>query len=325
MVIMALPNDVERYREVYNRPGLENDPHRGALLWDSKGISADAAGQNVYNYFQRTAGREPTASELAQFVPIMQGSYTHGNAAISGYLDMESRRPGALAEKAPEYSGQVNEVFREMLGREARPDEAEHFGTLLASKNVDAYGLRDFLKGSDEYQTSADTKFRSGLASELEGYDTKFFDKAKENVFSRFANNNQGSRSSALDFALTDLMGQIAEKRGSYLADLSARQYGGNKDLALSNYRSSMDRYLGEQDFARNRGYQNIDRSFDRAREIEDFYRQKGIYDESRDGSSTLHTKDWINIGLGGANTAAQAYQARQMGGGRPGFSYLDY
>jgi hypothetical protein len=330
---MALPNDVERYREVYNRPGLENDPHRGALLWDSKGISADAAGQNVYNYFQRTAGREPTASELAQFVPIYQGSYTHGNAAISGYLDMESRRPGNMAEKAPEYSDEVQKVFREMLGRDAREDELQHFGSKLATKDVDAYGLRNFLKGSEEYQAAEDTKFRSGLSSELQGYDTSFFDKAKENVLSRFANSGTlggSARSSALDFALTDLMGQIAEKRGSYLADLSSRQYAGNKDLAISNYRGGMDRYLDDMDAQRDRGYQNIDRSFGRAQELEDYNRQMNDFRSM--GSRRREPWGQIVGGtlgsiVGGVKGGPQGANAGwQVGSGiGGGFDYLSY
>jgi hypothetical protein len=328
------PNLVDRYREVYNRPELANDPHRGALLWDSKGTSADAAGQNVYNYFQQTVGRDPTSSELAQFIPIMQGSYTHGNSAISSYLDMQAQRPGALADKAPTFAPQVNDVFQTVLGRQPDKEELSHFGSLLASGNVDAYGLRDFLKGSSEFQTAEDTKFRGGLASELQGYDNQFFDKAKENVLSRFANNGTmggSARSSALDFALTDLMGQIAEKRGSYLADLSSRQYGGNKDLAISNYRGTMDRYLDDVNAERNRGYQNIDRAYGRSQEIDDYNRQQRSYLQSQDGSGVLHTKDWIALGMGGLNTAAQAYQGYQMGnmgrapGGGGGGGYQPY
>lgn len=315
------PNLIERYREVYNRPEVQNDPNRGSLLWDPNGVSGDSAGQKVYNYFMSTAGREPTSSELAKFTPIFQGSYTEGNAAISAYLDLEAQKPGALVQKAPQYSEQVNKIFQSNLGREATADELTHFGTLLASGNVDAYGLQEFVKGTDEYQTAADKKFRGSLATELEGYDTSFFNKAKENVLSRFAQNGTLG-SSALDFALTDLMGQIAEKRGSYLADLSARQYGGNKDLALSNYRGTMDRYLDETNAERARGYSDINRAFGRSNDIQDYYTQMRGYRQSQDGRNVLHTKDWIGLGLAGANTAAQAYTGYQTG---KGFNYFDY
>lgn len=315
------PNLVERYREVYNRPEVQNDPNRGALLWDSKGISPDSAGQQAYNYFVSTAGREPTSSELAKFTPLYQGSYTEGNAAISAYLDLEAQKPGALAQKAPQYSEQVNKIFQSNLGRDATADELTHFGTLLASGNVDAYGLQEFVKGTDEYQTAADKKFRGSLATELEESDTRFFNKAKENVLSRFAQNGTLG-SSALDFALTDLMGQIAEKRGSYLADLSAKQYGGNKDLALSNYRGTMDRYLDETNAERARGYSDINRAYGRSNDIQDYYTQMRGYRQSQDGRNVLHTKDWIGLGLAGANTAAQAYTGYQTG---KGFNYFDY
>ena len=314
------PKLIDRYREVLQRPEVQGDANRAALLWDSQGRSNDWAGQNVYGNFVRMVGREPTEQELAQFIPIYQGSYNQGNAALANFAQYESQRPENLQKKAPQYADQVNQQFQGMLGRQATPEEINHFGGLLASGNTDAYQLQDFLRGTTEFQGAEDKKFRGGLASELEGYDTSFFNKAKENVISRFGDTGGlQNRSSALDFALTDLMGQIAEKRGSYLANLSSQQYGGNKDLALGNYRGAQDQYLNEMNQRRGNSYNQFLGNQNRANEIGDYYRQAEDYRQSQQGRDALHTRDWINLGLYAGNTTAQAYVASQTGGASMG------
>lgn len=310
---------VDRYAEVYNRPGLQGQPNRGALLWDSTGQSYDSAGQSAYNAFQEIVGRAPSEIELNQFIPIFQGAYTQGRAAVSNFAQLESQRPENLRKNSAQYTDQVSRVFQSMVGRAPSEDEISHFGGLMASGEVDAYTLQDFLRGTPEYQGQQDTKFRGQLSDELVNSDVKYFDRAKQSVLGQFMRNGTG-QSSALDSALTDLMGQIAEKRQNYLSNLSANQYQGNKDLALGNYNNAMDQFINERNYNRGIRQNAFDQNYSRANEIGDYYRQANDYRQSQQGRDALHTRDWINLGLGVGNTAAQAYMAGKGGGA---FSYL--
>lgn len=308
------PNLIERYREVYNRPEVAGDANRAALLWDSQGQSADWAGQNAYGNFLQIVGREPTLNELHQLIPIYQGGYAQGNAAVANYAQMQEQNPRNLAEKAPQYADDVNRVFQSQLGRSATPDELTHFGSAIATGNLDPYQLQDFLRGTTEYQTAQDKQFRQGLSSELENQDLSFFNKAKQNIISQFMQNGTYG-SSALDSALVDLAGQLADKRASYLSNLTAQQYGGNKDLALGNYQNTQNQFLNERNYARDQARSAFDYNRSRADELGDYYRQAADYRQSQQGRNVLHPYDWLNLGLNLANTGAKAYMAAATGG----------
>ncbi len=303
------PDLLERYREVYSRDGVDGDANRAALLWDSKGQSQDWAGQNAYGNFLQMVGREPTLQELQQFIPIYQGAYGQGNSAVANYAQMDAQKPQNLVKKAPQHYGSVENLFSQMLGRQATQEEKDHFGGLLASGQVDAYQLQDFLRGTPEYQTGEDKKFRGGLASELEGYDTEFFNKQKGNVFSDYLQRGFGG-SSSLDYALTDLMGNIAKERGKYLADVSARQYGGNKELAIGNYRNTMDRYSDDRNYERNRLQNAYQQNYDRANEIGDYYTQERAYRGSRGGGQA----PWGQLAGGALGAGIGAFAGGPMG-----------
>lgn len=315
---------VNRYEEVYNRPELQGQNNRGALLWDSTGRSSDSAGQSAYNAFQDIMGRAPSEIELNQFLPVFQGSYEQGRGAVANFAQMESQKPQNLAKNAPQYHDQVNQVFKSMLGRDASSDELSHFGGMIASGNLDAYQLQNFLTGTPEYQGAQDKTFRSGLEGELQGYDQKFFDKSKQGLIAQGAQNGQTlGNSSALDSALVDLMGQIADKRGQYLANLSSQQYGGNKDLAIGNYKSTMDQYLGDQQTQRNQTFNAFNGNVNRANDMYDYAKQMNDYNQSQQGRNVLHPNDWMNVGLNLVNTGAQAYGAsmgKPPSGGGGGF-----
>lgn len=67
-------------------------------------------------------------------------------------------------------------------------------------------------------------------------------------------------------------MGNIASNRSAYLSQLSAGQYGGNKDLAIGNYQNSLNQLYGQSQGQRqnqnaytqqllNQGFQGADYS----------------------------------------------------------------
>lgn len=312
---------IQRYGAVHNAQGTDAGNYVNQIYGDQ-----DRLNQYAYDSFVSTYGRAPTGSEFAQALPYFAGvnGRQTGSAYLASAYDQYKKSPEYLKTQSGQYSSQIGQLFQDTYGRPPTSAELEHFGTQLAG-GQDAYQLGNELKNTQEYQGAQDKKFRSGLASELEGYDTSFFNKAKDSVLSQFARQGGGAgTSSALDFALTDLMGQIAEKRGSYLAGLSSQQYGGNKDLALGNYRNEQNRYWDDQNYNRARADQNRDYFRSRSDQNSDFLtQQQSYYDQmgrQNQSRGVLHPNDWLNIGMQGAGAYAQA-----RGGGRSTNNYYGY
>lgn len=310
-----------RYGSISKGPEELRRYTQGIWDWNPAAFAQDSTNQYAYDTFKSIFGRDPSATEYSQILPIFGGAEgrQRGAAAVSQMFDAYKQSPEYLKTQAGQYSDELAPIYRDLLGRDARQDELDYYGQQLAGGRSE-YEIRQLLQQLPEYRTAEDQKFRTGLASELEGYDTSFFDKAKENVISRSKRQGGGvSTSSALDFALTNLMGDIAEKRGGYLANLSAQQYGGNKEAAREDYRTSMNRYFEDQDYNQRRT--DADRDYYRSRSDEDrdYTRQwndyMGFMNSQKPGSA-LHTRDWIDIGLNGINTGTRAYMASQGGGG---------
>lgn len=293
----------------------------------------DKAYYTAYKSAKEALGRDLTPQEFAQIAPTFYNPADYGSGVATGrqylaaYAAQHANDPQNLIKKAPGQYGAVDQVFSSMLGRPATQEEKDHFGSLLASGQVDPYQLQDFIRGTTEYQSAQDKTFRSGLADELQGYDTKFFGKAKQDVLSSFADTGQlANHSSALDFALTDLMGKIADKRGEYLSNLSAQQYGSNKDLALGNYKNQMDTYLGNQDYARRSSDARQNSLMDRSFQGYDYATQRNDYMDylnSQKGGGKFPWGQAIGGALGGGlgafggpQGAAAGYQIGSATGG---------
>lgn len=245
------------------------------------GSQIDQLNKSAYDTFSQMLGRAPTSSEFAQIMPYFRGpgGADTGRSAVAQFAERYKNSPEALGKRAPEQYGKVGDVFQDLLKRGASQDELDYFGRALATGEITPYEVRQFVQQMPEYRTEQDKQFRSGLASELEGYDTSFFNKAKEDVISRFSQNTGGAgRSSALDFALTNLMGDIAKERGKYLSGISAQQYGGNKEAAREDYRGTMDRYMGDLSYNRQRGDQYMDALRDRSWNARDYEIQRDDY-----------------------------------------------
>lgn len=237
------------------------------------------AGQDFYKMF----GRNPTASELSM---LAQAYYTgdknltngaNGQAAVAQYYQDQLNSPLVQKQitqaKSGQYTGTINDLYNELLKRGATSAEVQHFGGLLASGEVDPYELRSFIQQTPEYQSAQDVAFRSQVGNELANLDTQAFGRQKEDVISRFAGMGR-SGSTALDFALTDLMGRIAEKRQGFLANLSAQQYGSNKENARADYGN----ILGQMQDTTNYGRSLNDQYRQRGWNVADYNRQKEDY-----------------------------------------------
>lgn len=300
----------------------------------------DANNFQAYSTFKSLFGRVPTQGELSQIIPAFQGPNGHinGQAFLANLQQQYQSNPNLDPNKAiktEDAQGSVSQQFKSILGRDATADELSHFTQAIQSGQVDAYGLGSFLKQMPEYTNAQDKSFRGSLNEELTGYDTQAFNRQRKDVEADYARRgiNAGS-SPSLDYALTDLMGKIAENRGSYLASLSSAQYGGNKDLAIGNYKNSLDQ-MYTQNQQRTQGqtaYGNalMDRGFqgaDYQTQMNDFMSYLN-QNKGRRGANPLYGAAGGLVGggigafFGGAPGAQAGYQ---MGSGAGnGFGYLN-
>jgi hypothetical protein len=296
----------------------------GNPYWQGQGRDSDAK-TAAYDGFYQSYGRAPTTDELNQILPSFLGSDAHvtdvagGNAFVSQMHQASENTPAKIYERqqqqwkagANKYYDQVAQTIQGLFGRAPTQDELDHYGTALASGQVDAYTIGEFLKSLPEYQDARDKEFRSGVDSQLQDSDQKFFGRAKEDVISRYAQMGRPT-SPALDVALTEFASQLSERRGTYMAQLSANQYGGNKAAAQGQYESDRQDYM-------NRGNQNIGAQYDqyqdllkRSRDISDYNRQSEDYSRNLDRygpGRDAGPLDYLNTGLNTLNTGVNIYK----------------
>jgi hypothetical protein len=265
---------------------------------------------DVYSAGNELLGRELTPQEAAQFAPYFQGGTENGRAALAQYAQQDKNSPQSLQKRAGQYSGDVNRLFGQDLGRTANQDESDYYGRLIAS-GLSPYEVESYIKQLPEYTNTQDKNFRSGLNDELAGYDQQAFGKAKEDVLSRYASAGI-QNSSALDFALTNLMGDIAKERGKYLAGVSTQQYGSNKDAARSDYQSSLDNYLKDRNYNQQRSDSLLDNYQKRSYDVSDYNRQMQDLFNYQNNQPRQKTSpfDYLNAGLNTVNTGANLYKS---------------
>jgi hypothetical protein len=215
----------------------------------------DKAGYQAYQAFKNLFGRDPNTAEYSQILPAFQGpnGQLNGNAFLANLQQQYKANPTLdpnsqiNTQKPGDIQGQVSQQFKAILGRAPTQDELAHFTQAIQTNQTDAYGLGNFLKQMPEYTNAQDTQFRQGLNTELQNYDVQEFNREKTGLMADYMSRGMNPGTSpSLDYALTDLMGRIAQNRSQYLAGLSAQQYGGNKDLAIGNYQNTLDQMYNQ-------------------------------------------------------------------------------
>lgn len=301
------------------------------------GGSLQAATYYAARDFVKMFGRNPTASELTNLAqhylsddPNITNS-TQGQAALSQYYQQLSNSPENTTLRyqslAPKHYDTVKQIVQGELGRDPTQSEMDHFGGLIAS-GVDPYQLSQYLQATPEYQTAQDSKFREGLKTDLQKTTDFNFSRAKEDIISRYAQMGR-STSPALDAALTELSAQLGAQQDAYLAQVSTQQYGQNKDLAVSNYKDTLDQYLSNQSYTR----QQRDQMIQREQDLSDYNREMMTYNDMMAnyskspsiGGRLIGGLVGTGIGLASGQGAAGAKAGYQIGSGLGGsFDYLN-
>lgn len=233
-------------------------------------------------------GRDLTDQErsylTSQVIPVYQDEWNgleKGNSTLANLLqnlskDPESKRKAAEG-KASDFAPQVTQLFQSALGRAPTDQEAQHFGTLFATGDMDSYELGQFLQQSPEAQNAADKSFRGGLTSELQAQDESYYkDKILPAITNSLTAQGRSVDSSAYAAMLANAAKEQNTNREGFLANLSASQYGGNKASANADYGAYINNYYATQNFNRDQ-YAN---SGKRLQEIQDYNTQQQSYDK---------------------------------------------
>lgn len=280
--------------------------------WQKGGADNDSKAW-LYDYFSKTFGRAPTQDELAQFAPIYRGSdpnitdVAQGNAAVARYHQQQNPTDQYAAE-VPKQADAINALFQQHLGRQATPEELNHFGTLLASKQYDAYTLGQVLETLPENVKKQDAAFRDQLSGDLQKQDAQYYnEQVMPGIAQNFAKQGRSFDSSAYAQALAQAAQGQNRQREGFLSNLSASQYGNSQANARADY-------LGNYAYNRDRSNQLADANTSRLNEISNFNMQKQAYDQylARYGKKNSWVNDLgtglnfanaaMNLGRGGAN-----------------------
>lgn len=234
---------------------------------------------DIYKTGQELLGRDLTQNELYALRPKFSGpnGADTGKAYLAELAQQEAKSPDALKKKAGAFGGQVNDIYRSLLGRDATASESDYYGRLLASGEVSPYEAEQYLKAGQEYQGIKDKEFRGGLKDELLGYNQKAFDKAKESILSSYTRAGL-QNSSDLDFALANASKDLTAEGDKYLTGLTASQYGGNKDAARADYENMLNQYLQGKAYTTSRSDKYLDYLTQRADQGTDYQRQMDDY-----------------------------------------------
>jgi len=274
--------------------------------------------------FQEILGRDPTTAELAQVTPVFMGSDPNihdiagGRSAVAQIAMAEQNNPDTLAAKkrsdleakAPGYYSNVDSMFQSTLGRSATDAEKKHFGSLLADGSVDEYSLGSYLQNLPEYVTKQDKEFRDSMSNELQTQDQRYYsEKVLPSIAQDFARKGRSVDSSGYASALALAAQDQNKQRESFLSNLSASQYAGNKSNARADYETLLNNYYKNQNYSRDRQAQLSDATTGRINELQNYNIQKQAYEDYLRRYGKRSNAQGIGSLVGGvAGGAAGAY-----------------
>lgn len=281
----SAPAPIDPYADKYGTDAdiqtIADRVNTGQFQFGNKDQSAIAIKQ-----YNAVYGRNPTVEELNQAMSLSGGDI---NGYIAGKKYADDNSPEKLASKqraqylaqAPEHYGSVNQLFQSNLGRAASQDELSHFGSILASGTTDQYELQNFLQQQPEYQQNQDKNFRGQLSGELQGYDKSYFQNSiLPGIQESYAKQGRSFDSSAFQGAATNSAQQQNTSRESFLANLSAQQYGNQQQNAYNAYAQQVAQQQQLSNANLNAQYGNVQNTIGRQQNYQDYQTQQNSYNQ---------------------------------------------
>jgi hypothetical protein len=233
------------------------------------GGSATAAQYYAGQDFAATFGRNPTASELAQLAPsYMSGdaniaNQTAGRAAVAAYYSSVANSPINLqatqqAQGLAKYqAGQqgfdatTNQAFQLGTGQAATADELSHFGSLLATGQIDAYGLSQLVGQTQQAQQYQAQNYQKQLSSNIQSTQGDYYKNyINPSILAQTAAVGRDPNSSGVQQAEVQAGKQQNYDLQNYLAQFGASQYG----QSAQNQQGVYNQYLNQQYNLQNTG-----------------------------------------------------------------------
>lgn len=277
-----------------NNPRQASDHQPGNPYWQQQGKANDDKSW-AYDGFYKSYGRAPTTDELAQVLPAYAGADAHttnnaqGDAYVSQLHQATENTPDKLYAKqqaeyqknAPQHYDSIQQLFQGTLGRQADQSELDHFGSALASGQVDQYDLQQFLQQQPEYQTAQNEKMRTGLSGQMAANDQRQFgEKILPTIQQNFAKQGRSFDSSGFQAQAANAAQAQNTDREGFLNTLQAQQYGGVQERAYQDYANQVANQQNRVNSGINAQYQGIQNAQNRSNEIGDYNTQAQLYNQ---------------------------------------------
>ncbi len=225
-----------------------------------------AQDQQVANYYELATGQKADESVLAKY-----SSYASDPALLQAAISKGAASQGPIGT----YKDTITQSVQTALGRDATPAEIEFFGKQMEQGNIDAYGLNDFLKGTEEYQTNYLTKARQGLTSEMGAIDEAYLGKVGQSLQSKYAEAGRPG-AGAFGAEMIEAGKDLARERSGYMANLGYEAAKQGTGTLTSQYQQNLSNMYNQQQGrtslgseSRNRYYSQQDRAAQAAQQRE--------------------------------------------------------
>lgn len=198
----------------------------------------------------------------------------------------------------------VGQAYLNLLGRQATPEELNHFAAFMDEGHLNANEIGQVLQSLPEYQSKLLESNTNAYGAKLGANDNAILDQAAAKINSNFAGLGRPV-SSGMTGAFSQAAQNLAMSRQSALADFYGRGLNNNAAMTASQGQNALDRGYGLRDEHRKRGY-----------EIEDYYRQKNDYADAMNsgGLGKMNFGDFAAAGLQGAAKLGANYLGAYAG-----------
>lgn len=213
----------------------------------------------------------------------------------------------------------INDQFRQLLGRDAHPDEIQVFNEFMKENDLQPYEIGQIIQSHPEYQQNLLTQQGGQYADLLGKSDERILGLAQDQARGDFARMGRAS-SSGYTAAFANAARDLAMGRQQQLAQFYGQGYGGIRNLAAGQGQNALQRGYGLRDERRQRGWA-----------IDDYYRQQNDFNSALKGQSRRNlqgslTEAGIKLGTGlisGGLSMGLSGMTPGAGGGPGGFSGL--
>lgn len=270
-------------------PPKGEEPLASLPEYGGRGGSQQAGAFYAGQAFVKQFGRNPSQSELTMLTSAYVGgdpnvaNVTGGDSAVARYWQTLSNSPDNQKEdvqsKAPEHYDAVKETFRSTLGREPSKAELDHFATMMAGGDADAYSVAQGLQTLPEYTNAKDEEARTKLRGELQTADTSYLtQKVTPALQSQFAQQGRVADpgNPALAAAFANAAKQTNDQREQYLATVGHEDYTNSRQANINSYLQSLQRQYQVNDTAL--AQQNMITA--RQNDLSDYYTQQQAYSQ---------------------------------------------